>query len=157
MILSNSVVADLLSFSLGMLPSEWRRLAKQKFDHSLLFDPILGGTVQSQSFTADTDSWFVGLMAMAVSRDPVTFASEADRPYTVEVKSTSGGRDFQSAPEDFDNFFGTAQLPNVWGAPLFVKPAATIQVTLTSLRPATDRRVAISFAGFKIFNTDMGE
>jgi hypothetical protein len=157
MILSNSVVADLLSFSLGMLPSEWRRLAKQKFDHALLWDPIVGGEVSSRSFTADTDSWFVGLSAMATSRDPVTFLAEADRPYSVEVKSTSGGRDYQSAPEDFDNFFGTAQLPSVWGAPLFVKPAATIQVTLTSLRPATDRIIRVSFTGFKIFNTDMGE
>ena len=39
--LANSVVADLLSFSLGMLPSEWARKAKQKsekqiFPHSNL-------------------------------------------------------------------------------------------------------------------------
>lgn len=156
MILSNSVVADLLSFSLGMLPSEWRRLAKQKFDHALLWEPIPASTTESRSFTSDTDSWFVGLGAVATSRDISTQASIADRPFSVEIKSTSGGRDFQSAPEDFDNFFGTAQLPSVWGAPLFVKPAATIQVTLTNL-VATARNVRVSFFGFKIFNTDMGE
>ncbi|KKK95671.1 hypothetical protein LCGC14_2670480, partial [marine sediment metagenome] len=38
--LGNSVVADLLSFSLGMLPSEWQRKAKQKFTHALLWDPL---------------------------------------------------------------------------------------------------------------------
>ena len=156
MILSNSVVADLLSFSLGMLPSEWRRLAKQKFDHALLFDPIAASATESRSFTADTDSWFVGLGAVGTSRDTVTQAAQADRPFSIEIKSTSGGRDFQSAPEDFDNFFGTAQLPSVWGAPLFVKPAATIQVTLQNL-VALPRDVRLSVFGFKIFNTSMGE
>lgn len=156
MILSNSVVADLLSFSLGMLPSEWRRLAKQKFDHALLWDPIAASETLSRSFTADTDSWYVALGAVATSRDVATQAAQADRPYSIEIKSTSGGRDFQSAPEDFDNFFGTAQLPSVWGAPLFVKPAATIQVTLTNL-VAIPRTVRVSVFGFKIFNTDMGE
>lgn len=156
MILSSSVVADLLSFSLGMLPSEWRRLAKQKFDHALLWEPIGASATLSRSFTADTDSWFVGLGAVATSRDTGTLAAQADRPFSVEIKSTSGGRDFQSAPEDFDNFFGTAQLPSVWGAPLFVKPAATIQITLVNL-VATARDVRVSIFGFKIFNTDMGE
>lgn len=156
MILSNSVVADLLSFSLGMLPSEWRRLAKQKFDHALLWEPIAANETLSRSFTADTDSWFVGLGAVMANRDTGTSLIVADTPYSVEVKSTSGGRDFQSAPEDAANFFGTAQLPSIWGAPLFVKPAATIQVTLTNLI-ATARNVRVSFFGFKIFNTDMGE
>ncbi len=156
MILSNSVVADLLSFSLGMLPSEWRRLAKQKFDHALLWEPLPASSTESRSFTSDTDSWFVALGATATMRDTGTQASIADRPISAEVKSTSGGRDFQSAPEDFDNIFGTAQLPAIWGSPLFVKPAATIQITLTNL-VATARDVRISILGFKIFNTDMGE
>ncbi len=155
--LGNSVVADLLSFSLGMLPSEFNRKAKQKFTHALLYNPLPGGGVLAQSFTADTDSWFVGLGAVATSRDTATFAAQADRPFTITMESTSGGRQFQSQAEDFDNFFGTAQLPNVWGAPLFVKPAATIQITLTNLIAATDRLVRLSIFGFKIYNTDMGE
>ena len=95
MFLSNSVVADLLSFSLGMLPSEWRRLAKQKFDHALLWDPIAASETLSRSFTADTDSWYVALGAVATSRDVATQAAQADRPYSIEIKSTSGGRDFR--------------------------------------------------------------
>jgi hypothetical protein len=154
--LGNSTVADLLSFSLGMLPSEWARKAKQKFSHALLYQPVpLSGTL-AQSFTADTDSWFVGLGAVATSRDTATNLIVADRPFTVVMESTSGGRNFQSQAEDFDNVFGTAQLPAVWGAPLFVKPAATIQITLTNLI-ATARDIRISVFGFKIFNTDMGE
>lgn len=154
--LGNSVVADLLSFSLGMLPSEWQRKAKQKFSHALLFQPVPASGTLAQAFTADTDSWFVGLGAVATSRDTGTNLIVADRPFTVVMESTSGGRNFQSQAEDFDNFFGTAQLPNVWGAPLFVKPAATIQFTLTNLI-ATARDIRISIFGFKIFNTDMGE
>ena len=154
--LGNSVVADLLSFSLGMLPSEWQRKAKQKFTHALLWDPLTANATLAESFTADTDSWFVALGAVATSRDTNTFAIVADRPMTAQIESTSGGRQFQSQAEDFDNFFGTAQLPAVWGAPLFVKPAATIQITLFNL-VATDRLVRVSVFGFKIFNTDMGE
>lgn len=156
MILSNSTVADLLSFSLGMLPSEWARLAKQRFTHALLWQPIAASATLARSFTADTDSWFVALGATATSRDVATAAIVADRPLTVEIKATSGGRDFQSQAEDFDNVFGTAQLPAVWGAPLFVKPAATIQITLNNMI-ATARDIRISVFGFKIFNTDMGE
>lgn len=156
MVLSNSTVADLLSFSLGMLPSEWQRKAKQKFSHALLYQPVAANGTLAQAFTADTDSWFVGLGAVATSRDVATNLIVADRPFTVVMESTSGGRNFQSQAEDFDNFFGTAQLPMIWGAPLFVKPAATIQITLTNLI-ATARDVRVSILGFKIFNTDMGE
>lgn len=156
MILSNSTVADLLSFSLGMLPSEWARKAKQKFSQSLFYNPLPAGGTLAQSFTADKDSWFVALGANATSRNTATFASVADRPFTVVMESSSGGRNFQSAAEDFDNVFGTAQLPAVWGAPLFVKPASTITITLTDLA-GTARDVRISVFGFKIFNTDMGE
>jgi len=156
MLLSNSTVADLLSFSLGMLPSQWARLAKQKFNQSLFFNPLPASGNLSRTFQADTDSWWIGLGAAATSRDTATAAIVTDRPITVTIRSSSGGREFQSQAEDFDNVFGTAQLPAVWGAPLFVKPAAAIEVSLTNL-VATARNVRISFYGFKIFNTDMGE
>lgn len=156
MLLSNSTVADLLSFSLGMLPSQWARKAKQKFNQSLLWNPLPASGVLAQAFQADSDSWWVGLGAVATFRDTGTFAIVTDRPATVSIKTASGGREFQSQAEDFDNVFGTAQLPAVWGAPLFVKPSAVVEVTLTNL-VATDRLVRVSFLGFKIFNTDMGE
>lgn len=156
MILSNSTIADLLSFSLGMLPSEWQRKAKQRFAHALLFQPLPATGTLSRTFTTDTEAWFVGLGAVATSRDTATFAAIADRPFTSKWEATSGGRNFQSQAEDFDNVYGTAQLPAVFGAPLFVKPAETIQITLTNLT-GIDRDVRISVFGFKIFNTDMGE
>lgn len=156
MIQSNQVVADLLQFSLGMLPAEYARKAKQRFNQSLLWDPLAADDTEPQSFTTDRDSWWVGLAGVATSRDTATFAIVADRPMTVEINASSGGRDFQSAAEDFDNVFGTAQLPAVWGAPFFVKPSSTIRITLFNL-VATARLVRVSLMGFKIFNTDMGE
>lgn len=154
--LASSVVADLLQFSLGMLPSEFAKRAKQKFTQSLLWDPLPASDTLGASFTTDTNAWFVGLYAVAISRDTGTFAVVADRPFTVTQKNTSGGMEFQSQAEDFDNAFGTAQLPLVFGAPLFIKPATTIEYNLTNL-VATARLVRVSIGGFKIYNTDMGE
>ena len=155
MILSNPVTIELMASALGILPEEWRELAKQRFSQSLLWDPLPASAALADTFTADSDAWFIGLQAKATSRDVGTFAAQADRPFTVTMRASAGGRDFQSQAEDFDNVFGTAQLPAVWGAPLFIKPSSTINITLTNL-VATDRLVRISISGLKVFTSSMG-
>lgn len=155
MILSNPVTTALLASSLGLLPEEWEQLAKQRFTQSLLYDPLPATGTLAANFTADSDSWFVGLEAKATSRDTGTFAIQADRPFTITMRASAGGRDFQSQAEDFDNNMGTGQLPAVFGVPLFIKPSSTIVVTVTNL-VATARLVRISISGMKVFTSTMG-
>lgn len=151
----DSVAGSFLSDFLGMSPGEWGRKAKQRYDYILDFEPVPASGRTIQVVEADTDSWFIGMGAIASNRDPATDLIVTDRPFTVEIERVSGGRRFQSAPEDFDNVFGTASLPAPWSPPLFLWPNETVLITITNLI-ASARDVRVTLFGFKIFNTDMG-
>lgn len=154
--LGNSVVADLLQFSLGMTPAEFSEKAKQYFVYPLFFNNVAAGGAAVQSFTTRSDSWFVVTALNAAVRTTAAGApSVADRPFTVQIEEAGGGRNLFAAPADFDTIFGTAQLPGVMGAPFFVKYQSTMTVNLTSLA-AVILDVRLSFVGFKVFNTNMG-
>lgn len=154
--LGNSVVADLLQFSLGMTPAEFSEKAKQYFVYTLFFDGLAAGLTEVQSFVTRSDSWFVITAMNAVVRTEAAGApSVADRPFTVQLEEAGGGRNLFSNVADFDSIFGTATLPGVMGAPFFVKYQSTFAMTLTSLAAVT-LDVRVSFVGFKIFNTSMG-
>lgn len=154
--LGNSVVADLLQFSLGMTPAEFSEKAKQYFVYTLFFDDVAAGGTVVESFVTRSDSWFVVTAMNAVVRTTAAGApSVADRPFTVQLEEAGGGRNLFSNAADFDTIFGTATLPGVMGAPFFVKYQSTFQCTLTSLA-AIVLDVRISFVGFKIFNSNMG-
>lgn len=154
--LGNSVVADLLQFSLQMTPEEFSEKAKQFFAYTLFFPTVAAGGTATQSFTTRSDSWFVITAANAAVRTTAAGApSVADRPFTVQLEEAGGGRNLFSNVADFDTIFGTAQLPGVWGAPFFIKYQSTFTVQLTSLA-AVILNVRMTFMGFKIFNTNMG-
>lgn len=154
--LGNSVVADLLQFSLGMTPEEFREKAKQYFVYTLFFNDVVAGGTATSSFVTRSDSWFVVTSMNAVVRTTAAGApSVADRPFTVQLEEAGGGRNLFSNAADFDTIFGTAQLPGVMGAPFFVKYQSTFEATLTSLAAIT-LDVRLSFVGFKIFNSNMG-
>ena len=154
--LGNSVIADLLQFSLGMTPEEFREKAKQYFVYTLFFNNVAAGGADVQSFTTRSDSWFVVTSMNAAVRTTAAGApSVADRPFTVQIEEAGGGRNLFSNAADFDTIFGTAQLPGVMGAPFFVKYQSTMQCSLTSLA-AVILDVRLSFVGFKVFNSNMG-
>lgn len=154
--LGNSVVADLLQFSLGMTPKEFSEKAKQYFAYTLFFNELAAGASAVQSFTTRSDSWFVITTMNAVVRTTAAGApSVADRPFTVQLEEAGGGRNLFSNVADFDTIFGTAQLPGVLGAPFFIKYQSTFAASLTSLAAIT-LDVRLTFGGFKIFNSNMG-
>lgn len=154
--LGNSVVADLLQFSLGMTPQEFSEKAKQYFVYTLFFNDVLAGETRVESFVTRSDSWFVVTAINGVVRTTAAGApSVADRPFTLQLEEAGGGRNLFSNAADFDSIVGTATLPGVMGAPFFVKYQSTFAATLTSLSNVT-LDVRMSFVGFKIFNTNMG-
>lgn len=154
--LGNSVVADLLQFSLGMTPAEFSEKAKQYFVYTLFFPNLAAGGTDVQSFTTRSDSWFVVTAINGIARTTAAGnPSVADRPFTLQLEEAGGGRNLFSNAADFDTIVGTATLPGVMGAPYFVKYQSTFAATLTSLANIT-LNVRMSFVGFKIFNTNMG-
>ena len=139
-----------------LLPSELKRRAKQFFVYSVEFLPLGASATATQTFVSQGDSAFIAVGATGQSRDTGTGAAQADRPFTMAMLSSGSGRQLQDRAQDFDNIVGTAQLPSIWPAPYILAPSSTFSVTLTNLI-ATARNVRISFVGFKVFNTDMGQ
>jgi len=142
---------------LEMLPAEWKERAKDFFTYSVSFVPIVAGGNATAAFNTQNDSSFVMVGLVATARgigagQPVI----TDRALLVQLTDSGSGRNLQDSPADFENLFGTAQLPSFLPAPKFLKPSTTFTVELTSLL-AADANVRINFLGFKVFNTDMGQ
>lgn len=71
-------------------------------------------------------------------------------PFLVTMTDSGSGRSLSNSAVPIDSWFGTAMRPYIFPSPKILDPSSQFQVTIQNLS-ATDRRVRLSFHGFKIF------
>lgn len=148
--------ADILQFSLLLTPAEWRERAKQFFSYSVLSLNLAAAGVDQPTFNVDANAYFVVTHLTGSARLTSSAAIQADAQATIKIQDTGSGRNWFDRAADWENIVGTAELPGVLGAPYFLQPKATVEVTITSLAAAA-RDYRLNFMGFKVFNTNMGQ
>lgn len=157
----SSVVEDMLQFS-PLTAAQFHKSAKQDFTFVIDYGPITSiaaGTEVEGQFQTRSDSWFVLLAQTAVMRDspPPFSAVIPDRPFTIQLEESGGGRNLYSDPADFDTVFGTAQRPALLGVPFWLAPKSTFIATISVLNTGvTTFHLRLGFVGFKVFTSDMG-
>ena len=138
---------------LGLIPRElWSRL-KDFFVYTANFIPLTASSTQTTNVSIQNDSDFLIIYGVGT----VTDTTEASRltyvPQLVQLRDSSSGRELFDQATHYHNIFGTAEEPAYWSFPKLLRAGSTFSVTLQNLE-ATDRRVRIAFAGFKVFPMD---
>lgn len=134
-----------------MLPSQVQGNAKDFFTYGIDYLPLAASATLRGSFQVQNDSDFYILYATGTSRDTTTQALETDRAFTADLFTSGSGRLLNNRPVDFNNMFGTAQLPCFFPYPKLLERASEFTCTLANLT-ATARNVRINFVGFKVFD-----
>lgn len=117
--------------------------------------PLAASAAPSVDIQVNNDADFLIFAATGTSRDTGTGASQADRPFTLQVFDAGSGQNLFDRAQDFDACVGTAQRPAYWPMPRLIHAGSTMVVTVTNLI-ATARNVRLSFWGVKFYNDPRG-
>lgn len=143
--------------ALEILPPALRNHARDYFCYAVDFLPLAATTQATQTVQIQADSDFLLMAVAATARDPAAPATVVDPPpVTVELRTSGSGRFLQNRAMDWDNVFGSADLPFLLPFPKYLDANSTFDTILANLDAADDFDIRVSYHGFKVFDFEWG-
>lgn len=129
--------------------------AKLLYTYSADSGQIAAGATATDKISIEADSDFVIVkQSMHVSDGAgaaITGAGKILPNVTVQIIDTGSGRQFFDDEQPVGNLFGTGEIPFILPVQQLVRANSVLRVNFTSFEAAANRRVQLSFIGYKLY------
>jgi len=116
---------------------------------------VAAGGTATDSIAIEADSDFVIVKQSMHVTDgagaALTWDSRIIPNVTLQIIDTGSGRQFFDGEQPAANLFGTGEIPFILPAAQLVRANSVLRVNFTSFEASADRRLQLSFIGFKIY------